>query len=42
MTRPLHGESRAARRAQQIAAHIAASDAFMANHGSLADEFDTL
>ena len=27
---------------QQIDAHIAASDAFIAKHGSLADEFGTL
>ena len=35
-------ETRAARREQQIAAHIAASDAFIAHYGSLADEFGTL
>jgi antitoxin CcdA len=35
-------EARAAQREQQIAAHIAASDAFVAKYGSLADEFGTL
>jgi antitoxin CcdA len=35
-------EAQAARHEQQIAAHIAASDAFVAKHGTLADEFDSL
>jgi antitoxin CcdA len=35
-------EARAANREQQLAAHIAASDAFVAKHGSLADEFNTI
>jgi antitoxin CcdA len=35
-------EGRAAHREQQIAAHIAASDAFVAKYGALADEFSTL
>jgi antitoxin CcdA len=35
-------EGRVARREQQIAAHIAASDAFVAKYGTLADEFGTL
>lgn len=35
-------EAQAARRDQQIEAHIAASDAFVAKYGSLADEFGTL
>jgi antitoxin CcdA len=35
-------EAQAADRAKQIAAHIAANDAFVARHGSLADEFSIL
>jgi antitoxin CcdA len=35
-------ETRATHREQQIAAHIAASDAFVAKYGTLADEFGTL
>ena len=35
-------EAQAARREQQIAAHIAASDAFVAKYGTLADEFGTI
>lgn len=35
-------EARAASRNQQIEAHIAASDAFVAKHGTLADEFSSL
>ena len=35
-------DERAVRREQQIAAHIAASDAFIAKYGTLADEFSTL
>ncbi len=35
-------DARAAARDQQIAAHIAASDAFIAKYGTLADEFPTL
>ncbi len=35
-------EAQAARHEQQIAAHIAASDAFVAKHSTLADEFDSL
>jgi antitoxin CcdA len=35
-------EEHAARREQQIAAHIAASNAFVAKYGSLADEFGNL
>jgi antitoxin CcdA len=35
-------EARAAARDQKIAAHIAASDAFVAKYGTLADEFSTL
>lgn len=35
-------EAGAARRAQQIAAHITASNAFVQAHGTLADEFGTL
>ena len=35
-------ERRAAHRERQIAAHIAASDAFVAKYGTLADEFGTL
>jgi post-segregation antitoxin (ccd killing protein) len=31
-----------AERERAVAAHIAASGAFVARHGSLADEFDTL
>jgi post-segregation antitoxin (ccd killing protein) len=35
-------EAQDARRQQQIAEHIAASNAFIAAHGTLADEFDPL
>jgi hypothetical protein len=35
-------ERRAAHRERQIAAHVAASDAFVAKHGTLADEFGNL
>jgi antitoxin CcdA len=35
-------ERRAAHRERQIAAHIAASDAFVAKYGTLADEFGTI
>ena len=35
-------EARAAKCQQQIAAHIAASNAFIAKHGALADEFGEL
>jgi antitoxin CcdA len=35
-------ERRAAHRERQIAAHIAASDAFVAKYGTLADEFGNL
>lgn len=35
-------ERRAAHREQQVAAHNAASDAFVTKYGSLADEFGTL
>jgi antitoxin CcdA len=35
-------EQRVAHREQQIAAHIAASDAFVMKYGTLADEFGTL
>jgi antitoxin CcdA len=35
-------ETQAARRDQQIADHIAASNAFVAKHGTLADDFSTL
>lgn len=35
-------EAKAADREQLILAHIAANDAFVATHGSLADEFTTL
>ena len=35
-------EAREASRNQQIEAHIAASDAFVAKHGTLADEFSSL
>jgi len=35
-------ESKASDREKQIAAHIAANDAFVAKHGSLADEFSGL
>jgi antitoxin CcdA len=35
-------ETRAARQERQIAAHIAASNAFVANYGTLADEFSSL
>jgi antitoxin CcdA len=37
-----NAEAQASQREQQIAAHIAASDAFVANHGSLADDFGNL
>lgn len=35
-------EANAAQRAQQLADHIAANDAFVARHGSLADKFSIL
>lgn len=35
-------EARSARCRQQIAAHVAASNAFIARHGALADEFGEL
>jgi antitoxin CcdA len=35
-------DSKAAEQERNIAAHIAASDAFVAKYGSLADEFHTL
>jgi len=35
-------EAQAAERARQVAAHIAANEAFVAKHGSLADEFSGL
>jgi antitoxin CcdA len=35
-------EARAGKGPQQIAAHIAASNAFIAKHGTLADEFSEL
>lgn len=35
-------EARDARLQQQIAAHVLASDTFIAKHGSIADEFGTL
>jgi post-segregation antitoxin (ccd killing protein) len=35
-------DARDAQLQQQIDAHVAASDAFIARHGSLADEFGTL
>jgi antitoxin CcdA len=35
-------EASATRRERQIAAHIAASNAFVAKHGTLADDFDNL
>ena len=35
-------EAKAADREKQIAAHIAANDAFVAKYGSLADEFSVL
>ena len=35
-------EAKATDREQQIAAHIAANNAFVAKHGTLADEFDGL
>ena len=35
-------EAKAADREKQIADHIAANDAFVAKHGSLADEFGSL
>lgn len=35
-------EAQAARRKQQIGAHIAASNAFVTKHGTLADEFGNL
>jgi|HubBroStandDraft_1064217.scaffolds.fasta_scaffold129418_3 antitoxin CcdA len=35
-------EAKAADREKQIVAHIAANDAFVAKHGSLADEFGHL
>ena len=35
-------EAQAAERDRRIAAHIAANEAFVKNHGSLADEFSTL
>ena len=35
-------EAQVARREQQIAAHIAASDAFVAKYGTPADEFGTI
>jgi antitoxin CcdA len=35
-------EARAANQEQQLAAHIAASDAFVAKSGTIADEFSTL
>ena len=35
-------EARAVEQRRQIAAHIAASDAFVKQHGSLADEFHEL
>jgi antitoxin CcdA len=35
-------EAKAKGRKQQIAAHIAANDAFVAKYGSLADEFSSL
>ena len=35
-------EAKAAEREKQIAAHIAANDAFVAKYGSLADEFSSL
>ena len=38
----LEAEARDAERQRQIDAHIAASDAFVARHGALADEFGTL
>jgi post-segregation antitoxin (ccd killing protein) len=34
-----NAEAQAVQREQQIAAHIAASDAFVAKYGTLADEF---
>ena len=37
-----NAEAKAEERARQIAAHIAANEAFVAKHGSLADEFSTL
>lgn len=37
-----NAEAQAARREQQIEAHIAASDAFVAKYGTLADEFGSL
>jgi antitoxin CcdA len=35
-------EARAAKRVRQIAAHIAANEAFVEKYGSLADEFSSL
>jgi antitoxin CcdA len=35
-------EARAAQRDRQVEAHIAASDAFVAKYGTLADEFGSL
>jgi antitoxin CcdA len=35
-------EARAAERVRQIAAHIAANEAFVEKYGSLADEFSSL
>ena len=37
-----HAELHAAERERQITEHIEASNAFIAEHGSLADEFGTL
>ena len=37
-----NAEAGEAERARQIAAHVAANDAFVAKHGSLADEFSEL
>jgi antitoxin CcdA len=37
-----NAEAEAANRERQIAAHIAASNDFVARHGTLADDFDTL